>query len=170
MARNVEIKARAADLGGVRRKALAMASAPAERLTQVDTFFVVSKGRLKVREFGDGSGELIAYDRPDQPGPKSSSYAVTPAPDARGLVDALSRSLEVRGRVEKHREVVIVGRTRVHLDVVDGLGAFVELEVVLRDGEPAADGEREARALMKALGIPATSLVPEAYIDLLGRQ
>src|SRR3954469_9490010 len=101
-----------------------MPSAPVERLTQVDTFFVVPKGRLKVREFGDGSGELIAYDRPDQPGPKSSSYTVARVPSARALLDALSRSLDVRGRVEKRREVVLVGRTRVHLDDVDGLGTF----------------------------------------------
>jgi predicted adenylyl cyclase CyaB len=76
----------------------------------------------------------------------------------------------VRGRVVKRRELVIVGRTRVHLDEVEGLGAFVELEVVLGEGEPVDAGTREAHELMDRLGIPRDSLVPGAYIDLLERR
>ena len=62
----------------------------------------------------------------------------------------------------------MIGRTRVHLDRVDGLGTYVELEVVLRDDESAADGDAEAARLMDALGIAESDLVEGAYADLLG--
>jgi adenylate cyclase class IV len=75
----------------------------------------------------------------------------------------------VRGQVRTRREVFIVGRTRVHLDEVERLGSFVELEVVLEDGEPSQAGEADAQALMRALGLAPGALVPDAYIDLLER-
>ena len=167
MARNVEIKARVPDLDAVRRLASAIAPRPPELIAQVDTFFVVPAGRLKVREFANGSGELIAYDRADQAGPKAASYAVASCADAKALCAALSQVLPVRGRVVKRRELFLVGRTRVHLDEVERLGSFVELEVVLRDGEPVEDGETEAFELMRRLQIAPEYLVSTAYIDLL---
>ena len=169
MARNVEIKAQLADREAVRRKAAAIASGPGELITQTDTFFAVPTGRLKVREFSDGSGEMIAYERSDQSGSKESVYSIVRCADAQALSTTLARALPVRGRVVKRREVFLVGRTRVHLDEVEHLGMFIELEVVLRDDEPADAGEREAHALMETLGIPITALVPDAYVDLLER-
>lgn len=167
MARNVEIKARVPALDAIRRLATALASGPPERISQIDTFFAAPRGRVKVREFADGSGELIAYDRADRAGPKASTYTVVSCADANALCAALSRLLPMKGRVVKRRELFLVGRTRVHLDEVDGLGSFVELEVVLREDEPADHGEEEARRLMQMLGIAAESLVAGAYIDLL---
>jgi len=169
MARNVEIKAHVSDLAAVRSKAAALASAPGLCLTQADTFFVVPNGRLKIREFSDGSGELIAYARSHEPGPKESVYSIVRCAHAQALSETLGRALPVRGRVVKRREVWLAGRTRIHLDEVEHLGAFVELEVVLRDDEPVHAGEREAYELMTALGISAAALVPDAYIDLLER-
>ena len=58
------------ELGAVRRVALSLATAPPAVINQIDTFFVVPSGRLKVRQFADGSGELISYTRPDQAGPR----------------------------------------------------------------------------------------------------
>ena len=167
MARNVEIKARVHDLDATRRCAAALAQGPSELISQVDTFFVVPRGRLKVRQFENGSGELIAYDRADEAGPKESSYVVASCADAHALCDTLARALAVRGRVVKRRELYLVGRTRVHLDQVERLGAFLELEVVLNDGEPLESGEREARDLMRRLAIDEHDLVTGAYIDLM---
>ena len=166
MNRNIEIKARARDIADVRQRVSAIASPP-QVLAQSDTFFVVPRGRLKLREFGDGSGELIAYERANEFGPKESSYTVARLEDTRGLAEALTRSLGIKGRVVKRREVFLVGRTRVHLDRVEDLGEFVELEVVLRDEESASSGQQEARELMDRLGISLDALVPDAYIDLL---
>jgi adenylate cyclase class IV len=167
MARNVEIKARVDELGAIRAKVAALASSPGEILQQTDTFFSVPEGRLKVREFPDGSGELIAYERPNQPGPKVSSYTRFACTNARDLTVTLSRVLPIRGTVVKQREMFLIGRTRVHLDRVDGLGGFVELEVVLAAGEPVENGKREAHGLLDALDIPQSALASEAYIDLL---
>ena len=167
MARNIEIKARVADLGPVRAAALPLASGAPLRLEQTDTFFGVPRGRLKIRAFADGSGELIAYEREDTPGPKPSRYVRVSCDRPGDLAAALSAALPVRGMVRKQREVLIVGRTRVHLDTVEGLGSFVELEVVLADGDSLESGETEARKLLNALGIPGDDLVSGAYIDLL---
>jgi predicted adenylyl cyclase CyaB len=167
VARNVEVKARVQSLDAIRRLVIALTSSPPELISQIDTFFAVPRGRLKVRQFADRSGELIAYDRADQAGPKASSYTVVSCADANALCAVLSRLLAVRGRVVKRRELFLVGRTRVHLDEVERLGSFVELEVVLRDGEPVEDGGTEARELMRRLQIAPECLVSTAYIDLL---
>jgi adenylate cyclase class IV len=169
MLRNVEIKARVFDLAAVRTRAAALTSTPPEIVRQMDTFFFVPTGRLKVRAFEDGSGELISYARPDQQGPKESVYTRVNCADARMFVHALAGVLPVRGTVSKRREVFIVGRTRVHLDDVAGLGCFVEIEVVLEPTEAADHGRAEALELLQQLGIPGHDLLAESYVDLLVR-
>lgn len=167
MNRNIEIKARIPELSAIRAKAATLASGSVETIDQTDTFFVVPKGRLKVRAFSDGSGEVIAYDRPNGHGPKESIYQRVTCENAQALSQALGSVLAVRGIVTKHREVFHVGRTRVHLDQVNGLGCFVELEVVLAPGEAVAQGRREAHTLLRSLEIPDVALVSESYIDLM---
>jgi len=167
MARNVEIKARIADLAAIRARVALLSTQPSELVNQTDTFFAVPKGRLKVRAFQDGSGELISYERANNAGPKESVYTRVACRDAWSLAQALQRVLSVRGVVAKQREVFLVGRTRVHLDRVERLGCFVELEVVLAPAEPVEDGDREARELLRLLEIPDHALLAEAYIDLL---
>ena len=129
MARNVEIKARIADPASLRARVTALATAPPAVLSQTDTFFVVPRGRLKLRELGDGAGQLIFYERPDRPGPKTSSYTRVACADPRALAAMLGAALGVRGVVHKRRELFLAGRTRIHLDDVRGLGHFLELEV-----------------------------------------
>jgi predicted adenylyl cyclase CyaB len=169
VARNVEIKARVADLAPLRDRVRSLASAPSRVLHQTDTFFTAVRGRLKLREFFGGSGELIFYERPDRQGPKLSSYLIIPCSDPASLSELLGRALGVRGVVEKKRELFMVGRTRVHLDEVQGLGSYLELEVVLAEGESEAEGQAEARELLARLGIASSQLVREAYVDLLER-
>lgn len=168
MPRNVEIKARARHPERLRRLAEALADGAPLLIEQVDTFFAVPHGRLKLREFGDGGGELIHYTRPDAAGPKSSDYALYPAGDPTALARLLAGALPVRGIVRKRRHLLLCGRTRIHLDEVEGLGHFLELEVVLTAGEDPAAGEAEARALMARLEIEPGDLVRGAYLDLLG--
>lgn len=169
MARNVEIKARVDSVDALLPLALACADGPPEYIAQDDTFFACAHGRLKLRVFADGRGELIAYQRPDATGPKTSDYAITPVADPDALRATLARALGMTGRVIKQRTLLKIGRTRVHLDRVDGLGDFLELEVVLRDGESADDGVAEAHALLARLAIDATQLVRGAYVDLLAQ-
>jgi predicted adenylyl cyclase CyaB len=169
MSTNIEIKARVPDLASIRAKAASLASGPAEIIDQTDTFFVVARGRLKVRAFADGSGELIAYERADDQGSKQSTYTRVECRDATALSEALARVLPLRGVVVKRRELFLVGRTRIHLDVVENLGCFVELEVVLALDESPERGHQEARELVTSLQISEAALVAEAYIDLLER-
>lgn len=170
MSRNIEIKARVADLSVVRARAASLSSGAPQLIQQRDTFFDVARGRLKVRAFADGSGELIAYERANQRGPKESTYTRAECRDAAALCEALARVLPVRGVVVKRREVFFAGRTRIHLDAVENLGSFIELEVVLGEGESPEAGQQEAHVLLESLTIPKTDLVPDAYIDLLERQ
>jgi predicted adenylyl cyclase CyaB len=168
MPRNIEIKARLPHgIDTVLPRALALASGPPQAIAQDDTFFPCAHGRLKLRDFGDGRGELIQYERADDSGPKTSTYvrATTDAPDS--LREALTRALGQIGRVRKQRTLLLVGRARIHLDRVEGLGDFIELEVVLADGEPEATGQAEAEQLMQALGISPEHLLRGAYLDLL---
>jgi len=167
MARNIEIKARVADMDALAARAAAIADGAAVEIAQDDTFFRCDHGRLKLRVFEDGRGELIFYRRPDAGGPKVSFYVLSPTASPDTLREALTLANGQEGRVVKHRTLFMVGRTRVHLDRVQGLGDYMELEVVLADDEPADEGVREAHALMARLQIAADCLVEGAYHDLL---
>ncbi|MBU2500702.1 class IV adenylate cyclase [bacterium] len=169
MPRNVEIKARLHDPEAALAAAAALGTSPPVIIRQVDTFFRSSRGRLKLRDFGDGKGELIFYDRPDREGPKTSHYAICPVDDPRVLTEVLGPACGTTGTVSKTRTLVMAGRTRIHLDEVADLGWFLELEVVLEPDEPEAAGMAEAFALMEKLGVDRSDLVTGAYLDLLGR-
>jgi predicted adenylyl cyclase CyaB len=105
----------------------------------------------------------------DRGGPKESFYLRCPTAVPDILRESLTLAYGQAGRVVKHRTLFIVGRTRVHLDVVEGLGRFLELEVVLRDEEPSNAGIAEALGLMERLGVTAEQLVRGAYVDLLAQ-
>ena len=170
MARNVEVKARIDHVEALLPRARALADGPEERIEQDDTFFACAEGRLKLRDFGDGRGELIHYHRADAEGPKVSDYVRAATSDPAALREALSRAhgaSSVLGRVRKVRWLLRVGATRVHLDRVEGLGDFMEIEVVLRDDQGVADGEAIAGALLAQLGIRDDQRLAGAYLDLL---
>lgn len=166
MARNIEIKARVRDQKHI-RDYMETHGSQHEVQRQRDVFFHTHTGRLKLRCFPDGTGVLIAYERPDRSGPKMSDYTLAPVQDAAKLEQALTRSMGVRGVVEKERKIVIVGQTRVHLDEVTGLGTFMELEVVLRPEQTREEGEAIAEKLMQDLHVEISDLLDRAYIDML---
>lgn len=167
MPQNVEIKAKVGNPAEFRKTAQSLSDTPGELISQKDTFFTVPKGRLKLRDFGNGQGELIRYHRPDASGPKLSDYSISPTNDPEGLTNLMSRVLSVLGVVSKQRTLFLAGRTRIHLDDVADLGWFMELEVVLAENETPADGETEAQKLMASLGVKQDDLVEGAYLDLL---
>ena len=167
MARNVEIKARVTDVRRVTEAAEQLADGGPVFIEQADTFFGCGTGRLKLRELGDGAAELIFYDRRDASGPKTCEYIRVPVGDAPALKAALAAALGIKGTVRKRRTLYLSGPTRIHLDDVDGLGTFLELEVVLADGLSVVEGEATARRMMTALGITESELVEGAYLDLV---
>lgn len=167
MARNIEIKARIASVAALLPLVAGIADQGPFTLSQDDTFFQCPNGRLKLRAFSDNSGELIFYQRPDQTGPKTSFYRISPTDAPASLRDALTLAYGTIGRVRKQRTLFLVGRTRIHLDQVEGLGDFLELEVVLNDAESEAAGRAVADGLIAALDIRPGQLLATAYLDLL---
>lgn len=168
MARNVEIKARLQDLEPFASRAEEVSGGPPTTMRQEDVFFRCDSGRLKLRIFPDGNGELIHYRRPDHSGAKVSDYVISKTFDPAGLRTVLERAFGVPAVVRKTRRLFMAGRTRIHLDSVEGLGDYLELEVMLREGEDVSSGKREAEQLMARLGIDPDALVSKAYVDLLG--
>src|SRR5437870_6017704 len=167
MPRNIEIKARIASVEALAPKAAAIADQGPIEIIQDDTFFVCKGGRLKLRAFSKEQGELIFYRCANQHGPKESVYLRSPTSAPETLRDSLSLAYGQAGRVQKQRKLFLVGRTRIHLDRVTGLGDFLELEVVLQEHEPCEIGVREAHELMARLGVGPSQLIDCAYVDLL---
>lgn len=149
----------------MRGKALAAGAREAGVLRQEDVFFAAPGGRLKLRRFDERSGELIAYRRPDGETARVSEYHVTRTAEPDALARVLRYALEETVTVRKHRRLLLHGHTRIHLDRVEGLGSFVELETVL-DGITETEGRRELAALAETLGLEPADAVSQAYADL----
>lgn len=169
MPANIEIKARIDDLETIKGHSTALSDQPVEVIVQEDTFFNIPNERLKLRCLAPDLGYLIYYARPDRNGPKRSDYQLVETHEPEKLKAVLSLALGVRGVVKKTRTLYMVGQTRIHVDDVEGLGQFLELEVVLREDQTDAEGQAIARDLMSRLGIREDALVEGAYIDLIER-
>jgi predicted adenylyl cyclase CyaB len=164
---NIEIKARLRDPEAVRARAEALSDTPVQIIPQEDTFFNVPRGRLKLRELAPDRGQLVYYERPDVAGPKRSDYILAATTEPSALKAALTAALGVRGVVRKRRCLYLAGQTRIHLDEVEDLGTFVELEVVLRPGQTDAEGQAIADGLLAKLGVQEDDLLEGAYMDLI---
>ncbi|MBA3332412.1 MAG: class IV adenylate cyclase, partial [Actinobacteria bacterium] len=170
---NVESKTRARDLEALARVVARLGARYDGRLDQVDTYFRVPHGRLKMREIShrapDGrvatSCELIRYERRDEGGPRVSRYERTEVDDVESCKARLVTDHGLRGCVRKRRELWMLEATRVHLDRVEDLGDFVELETVCA-GEPEAADRLEHDRLAAALGLDLHATVEGSYIDL----
>lgn len=175
-ARNLELKVQCPReaLVALRARVESLVCTPLEHLHQVDTYFRVDRGRLKLRELrdpGDGArierAELIAYSRPTDEGSRWSSYQVAPiaANAVPNLLSGMLMTHDQVARVDKRRVVAIIGATRVHLDEVEGLGTFVELETVI-----AAQSDHEAAAehwqVIEVLGLARYPTVAGSYGDM----
>lgn len=172
MPRNIEIKARLdAGIDALLPIASALAGTAAELIAQDDTFFAAPQGRLKLREFADGSAELIHYHRADGTDARASDYVRVAAPEPAALREALVRACGLVGRVRKQRWLLVVREagfnTRIHLDRVEQLGDFMELEVVLQEGQTDAQGQAVAATLMQRLGLGSAPRLAGAYMDML---
>lgn len=167
MARNIEIKARIDNIEVLEPKVAKIAENGPTEIFQDDTFFQCEAGRLKLRVFSETHGELIFYRRDNQAGPKESFYVRSQTDEPETLRETLSLAYGVVGRVRKHRTLYLVDRTRIHLDRVEALGHFLELEVVLSSSESPQVGTEVAHHLLSQLGIESSQLIEVAYVDLL---
>ncbi|MBN2581990.1 MAG: class IV adenylate cyclase [Planctomycetes bacterium] len=167
MARNMEVKARVRDVGDVERTIRDLTRAEPHVMHQEDTFYRVPRGRLKVRHDEHGESAVVYYLRADTPGPILSRYFRRRLDDAAATMDELGRRYGVKAVVRKQRKLFMSGSTRIHLDCVEGLGDFVEIEVPVASMCQKATAANEARNLMRQLGIEPCDVLACAYEDLL---
>ena len=167
MPANIEIKARVRDFAGIKSRAEEQSDTPVEVIPQEDIFFNTPQGRLKLRILAVDKAQLIYYTRPDQEGPKRSDYHISYTSDPENLKRVLELAYGVRGVVKKTRYLYLAGQTRIHLDDVEGLGHFMELEVVMEEEQSDAQGQEIAEGLMASLGVERSDLLEGAYMDML---
>ena len=170
MPTNIEIKLQVDDLSAIESQAAKLADHGPELLVQTDTFFDVPTGRLKLRQFENGTAELIAYLRSNSDSirqSKWSRYSTDSADSAQQLKETLAMVVPETVTVNKRRTLYLIGQTRIHLDSVDRLGKFVELEVVLDNDQTTEQGILIADNLIVSLGLENAERISHAYADLL---
>lgn len=164
---NVEVKAACADPERMRRVLRRRGVDFRGTDHQVDTYFRVPRGRLKLRE-GNIENHLIWYARRDEPGPKRADVLLLATRPGSAIKEILARVLGVRVVVDKRREIYFIDNVKFHVDAVEGLGSFVEIEAQTVAGERS---EREllaqCRRYIDLLGIEPGDLVDVSYSDLL---
>lgn len=165
--RNIELKARLANLDAARRVAESVASGRLGLQQQVDTYFHCRDGRLKLREIDGLSAQLVWYARPDQQGPKASDYVLVPIADPETLKAALAAALGIRVVVRKRREIFLADNVRIHLDEVQELGRFLEFEAVLSPQVDDARGRAQLDELVALFSIDKSDLQSGSYADLI---
>lgn len=165
--RNIELKARDPDPARSLDVCDSLGAVEAGVLVQTDTYFNVPRGRLKLREEDGDSTQLISYVRPDDLGERLSQYRIVEIEDAEGLKAALSERLGTRVVVSKRRRLFLWREVRIHLDRVDGLGAYLEFEAVAPEHSDLADERQKVRHLREAFAIGAEDLIDRSYSDLL---
>ena len=165
--RLVELKARYEDLGKAR--ALLTGADAVGTFRQVDTYFSLGERRLKLRAVeGRKEGQLVYYERPDRGGVKESLVLLADLPDASAVLDILRRAFPVQAEVRKTREIYRFQGVQVHLDVVDGLGRFLEFEKVVSGDAEERAGREQLESMSRYFQIPAEDLMASSYSDLLG--
>jgi homotetrameric cytidine deaminase len=167
MPRNVELKAHDPRPDATLQAALALDGVEDRGvLHQRDTYFRAARTRLKLRR-QDGAAELVSYARADAPGARESAYRIVPVPDPDALAAALGDTYGVSVDVVKERRLLLWDGVRIHLDAVDGLGRFVELEAVAPDDSDLREEHAKVARLRETLDIRDDALEPRGYAALL---
>jgi predicted adenylyl cyclase CyaB len=164
--KNLEAKFKLDDLERARKQAEASGYGYRATLLQRDTFFRVPHGKLKLREEETGAW-LIFYGRVDSQHLKLSSYEIVQVVEPANLRAMMTQALGVLATVNKTRVLMMRDHIRLHLDRVDDLGEFGEIEAVLGEhGDPessrAAVGE-----ILHALGVEPDNLLDKSYFEML---
>lgn len=167
MIQNIEIKARCEDPRHIRDYLLSNHAIFKGTDTQRDTYFNVPNGRLKLRQ-GKIENALIHYHRSDQKGPKSSEVTLYPVAESNLLRSLLEKALGIKIVVDKVREIYFIENVKFHIDIVNKLGNFVEIEAISADGKlPISKLREQCNFYMSVLGIDEKDLLHNSYSDLL---
>jgi predicted adenylyl cyclase CyaB len=164
---NIEIKARTSRADFIRNYLLKAGADFKGADVQTDTYFKVASGRLKLRQ-GKIENNLIYYDRPNQEGPKQSDFLLQPVQDGDGLRIILSKALGIKVTVTKTREIYYIGNVKFHIDQLEGLGSFVEIEAGNKLADLTVEElDQQCRHYMLEFGITNEDLLSNSYSDML---
>lgn len=164
---NIEIKARIEDPKTIRDRLCSIGADFIGTDHQVDTYFNVKSGRLKLRE-GKIENHLIYYEREDVTGPKQSVVTLFKNPVNSNLKELLINALGEMVVVDKKREIYFINNVKFHLDEVLGLGTFFEIEAIDKDGSLGKDKLLDqCNYYLKEFGITKDKLIDKSYGDLL---
>jgi adenylate cyclase, class 2 len=164
---NVEIKARHDHPDFVRRY-LRKSNADFKGIDhQVDTYFNVTHGRLKLRE-GNIENNLIYYKRSDESKARDSHFQLVNIPEAKILKEVLTQSLGIKIVVEKKREIYFIENVKFHIDDVIGLGSFTEIEASNRWHKISRERlQEQCNFYIREFGIKDEDLIAFSYSDML---
>jgi homotetrameric cytidine deaminase len=165
--RNIELKARDPDPRRTLELALELGAEDRGEISQRDTYFTGVRGRLKLREQDPGPAELIQYSRRDGIRAHTSEYRRVPVGEAEALRQALDAAHGTLVVVDKRRRLLIWEGVRIHLDEVEGLGSFLELEAVAAERSDLSEEHAKVERLRAELRIADSDLVAQGYSDLL---
>jgi adenylate cyclase, class 2 len=168
--RNVELKASDPDPARSRAACTRIGAEPHGMLRQRDTYFTARDGRLKLRREWAGDAErahLIHYRRADEARQRTSAYSIVETEHPEALESMLAAALGVEIVVDKRRELFVWQHVRIHLDEVDRLGAFVELEAVAPPESDLSAEHARIDRLRSELGIADDRVCAVGYAQLL---
>jgi len=165
----VELKAKLDDLATVRDKLIQYSAEQVGTFHQIDIYYEIPKGRLKLREVeGKIDAELIYYERENVAEPKRSSVFILTIPQPQIFKQILERIMKVKAVVDKIREIYFFEGIQVHLDTVRGLGFFIEFELITsQDLEQQKKDLIKLEKLKERLDIGSESLERLSYGDLI---
>lgn len=135
---------------------------------QIDTYFNVPNGRLKLRE-GNIEKSLIYYERPNQAVPKASTFKLIKLTETASMKDLMSVALGVLKIVEKKRKIFYIDNVKFHLDEVPNLGNFVEIEAgnIINPNLTTADLQEQCNHYLQQFNIQLSDLIENSYSDML---
>lgn len=162
---NLEFKAELRDVAVARGIARSLHAAWIAEVQQVDTYYRVPSGRLKKREQFGEPVEMIHYERPNRSSPKLSKFEIYTEEQARERFG--STPLPVWTIVRKTREIFVLNHTRIHLDRVEGLGNFLELESIVSKQHDQSKCALDIAKLRQAFGPVLGEAIDCSYSDLL---
>ncbi|MES2649801.1 MAG: class IV adenylate cyclase [Bacteroidota bacterium] len=164
---NVEIKATSNNSDYLRQWLLTNGADLKGTDHQTDTYYEVPNGRLKLRQ-GNIENSLIFYERNNQAGPKDSSVTMTKVDNGLQLNQVLEKALGILVEVKKQREIYFIENVKFHVDHVPGLGNFIEIEAIDKDGSIGKEKLLEqCNYYMQMLGIEEENLQTASYSDML---
>jgi adenylate cyclase, class 2 len=168
MPQNLELKARISSVSGAVHSTHRLHAQAKGLLQQRDIYYKVPRGRLKLRIINDRSSELIFYRRPNKKGSRYSDYFILPVVDATLANTLCTAAFGQKVVVEKKRRLFLYKNSRIHLDEVHGLGAFIEFEVLVKHGKQQA--QKLLDALSSEFAIKPAAVIGISYSDMLLRK